>query len=187
MYKLHMPMMDKNDKEFLVTRKLFKEVLGYTYDEIEYFAKTHFSCDVVTNLTLEQAQEICQIFYDNDISIYPCDQKTNNSIAWETDLGIIIPTNPPKSHYCDKPLVTRDHLVDAFTEQEKERQRNIEEARREAQEKAITAKNTLTCPKCGSTAITTGERGYSFLTGFLGSGQTVNRCGNCGHKWKPRV
>lgn len=46
--------------------------------------------------------------------------------------------------------------------------------------------NTLTCPKCGSTAITTGERGYSLLTGFLGSAQTVNRCGKCGYKWKPR-
>lgn len=46
--------------------------------------------------------------------------------------------------------------------------------------------NTVTCPKCGSTAVATGERGYSLLTGFLGSGQTVNRCGNCGHKWKPR-
>lgn len=41
------------------------------------------------------------------------------------------------------------------------------------------------CPKCGSTAITAGQRGYSIVTGFWGSGQTVNRCANCGHKWKP--
>lgn len=41
------------------------------------------------------------------------------------------------------------------------------------------------CPKCGSTAITAGQRGYSLLTGFLGSGKTVNRCANCGYKWKP--
>lgn len=46
--------------------------------------------------------------------------------------------------------------------------------------------NTLKCPKCGSTAVTTGERGYSLLTGFIGSGQTMNRCGKCGHKWKPK-
>ena len=46
-------------------------------------------------------------------------------------------------------------------------------------------KNTPRCPKCGSTAITAGQRGYSLLTGFLGSGQTVNRCANCGYKWKP--
>lgn len=44
----------------------------------------------------------------------------------------------------------------------------------------------LACPKCGSSAVAIGERGYSLLTGFIGSGQTMNRCGKCGHKWKPR-
>lgn len=43
----------------------------------------------------------------------------------------------------------------------------------------------LTCPRCGSTAITTGSRGYSLITGFIGSGKTVNRCGKCGYSWKP--
>lgn len=41
------------------------------------------------------------------------------------------------------------------------------------------------CPKCGSTAITTGQRGYSLITGFWGSNKTMNRCANCGHKWEP--
>ena len=41
------------------------------------------------------------------------------------------------------------------------------------------------CPKCGSTNITTGQRGYTLLTGFLGSNKTVNRCSNCGYTWKP--
>ena len=42
------------------------------------------------------------------------------------------------------------------------------------------------CPKCKSTAITAGQKGYSIVTGFFGSGDTMNRCSNCGHKWKPR-
>ena len=46
-------------------------------------------------------------------------------------------------------------------------------------------KNTVRCPKCGSTQITTGQRGYSLITGFLGSNKTVNRCANCGYSWKP--
>jgi DNA-directed RNA polymerase subunit RPC12/RpoP len=45
--------------------------------------------------------------------------------------------------------------------------------------------NTPKCPKCGSTAITATQRGYSLLTGFIGSGKTMNYCKNCGHKWKP--
>lgn len=45
--------------------------------------------------------------------------------------------------------------------------------------------NTIHCPKCGSTNITAGQRGYSLVTGFIGSGSTVNRCAKCGYKWKP--
>ena len=47
-------------------------------------------------------------------------------------------------------------------------------------------KNVIYCPRCGSTQITTGQRGYSFLTGFLGSNKAVNRCAKCGHTWEPR-
>lgn len=47
------------------------------------------------------------------------------------------------------------------------------------------AANTVKCPRCGSTNITAGQRGFSLLTGFVGSGKTVNRCASCGHKWKP--
>ena len=43
----------------------------------------------------------------------------------------------------------------------------------------------LKCPRCGSTAITTGSRGYGLVWGFAGSGKTVNRCGKCGYSWKP--
>lgn len=55
---------------------------------------------------------------------------------------------------------------------------------REAQERQSNA-NKIHCPKCGSINITTGQRGYSLLTGFLGSNKTVNRCGSCGYKWTP--
>ena len=41
------------------------------------------------------------------------------------------------------------------------------------------------CPKCDSTAIQTINRGYSFWTGFLGSGSPSNVCQKCGYKWKP--
>lgn len=50
----------------------------------------------------------------------------------------------------------------------------------------IPDKNVVKCPKCGSTAVSTGAKGFSIVTGFIGSGQTVNRCGNCGHKWRPK-
>ena len=48
-----------------------------------------------------------------------------------------------------------------------------------------TNSNTVTCPRCGSTQITTGQRGWKLTTGFLGSSKTVNRCAKCGYTWTP--
>ena len=45
--------------------------------------------------------------------------------------------------------------------------------------------NSIHCPKCNSTAITTGARGVSWFWGTIGSSKTVNRCSNCGYTWKP--
>lgn len=47
--------------------------------------------------------------------------------------------------------------------------------------------STIICPHCGSTAITTGQKGFSLLTGFIGSSKPVNRCGNCGWTWQPKI
>lgn len=51
----------------------------------------------------------------------------------------------------------------------------------------IKDKNKIVCPKCGSTAIATANRGYSLITGFIGSGSPRNVCQNCGYKWKPQA
>ena len=65
-------------------------------------------------------------------------------------------------------------------------QRHKHQQQKQAEENARQdAINHPKCPKCGSTAITAGQRGYSFFTGFLGNNKTVNRCANCGHTWKP--
>lgn len=47
------------------------------------------------------------------------------------------------------------------------------------------AEPQIRCPKCGSTNISTINRGYSLVTGFVGSGSARNVCQNCGYKWKP--
>lgn len=56
---------------------------------------------------------------------------------------------------------------------------------REIAERKKAEESKPRCPKCGSTSITAGQKGYSIMTGFLGSNKTVNRCSNCGHTWKP--
>ena len=44
--------------------------------------------------------------------------------------------------------------------------------------------NQLTCPRCGSTSITTEEQGYG-LFGWIGASQKKNLCQKCGYKWWP--
>ncbi|MCC8098701.1 MAG: hypothetical protein LIO78_01360 [Clostridiales bacterium] len=44
----------------------------------------------------------------------------------------------------------------------------------------------ISCPRCGSTSITTGQRGFSIVTGPIGSSKTTNRCAKCGYKWYPK-
>ena len=193
MYKLYAPNYSEKDPCLPIIQNLFKEVLGYTEEELKYFTKTHFSCDVVINLTLEQAQEITQIFYNNDIQLYLKDQKTNSVLFWQPDLGIIIKKEPPKSHYCDEPLVSRDHLVDAFTQQEKERQENIRQTQQEARNNTIaktnnTQSNKPKCPTCGSTNvkhISTLNRAVSIgVFGLFSSKIGKNyECLNCKAKW----
>ena len=45
--------------------------------------------------------------------------------------------------------------------------------------------NQVSCPRCDSTSISTTNRGFSMLTGFIGSGSPRNVCQRCGYKWRP--
>lgn len=74
------------------------------------------------------------------------------------------------------------NIINAKAEEESQKRYDEYLAQQRAEEEE---KNTVRCPKCGSTQITTGQRGYSLFSGFLGSNKTVNRCANCGYSWKP--
>lgn len=52
-------------------------------------------------------------------------------------------------------------------------------------EERIAERDKVHCPKCGSTNITEGTKGFSIMTGFIGSGKFRYVCKNCGNKWKP--
>ena len=59
--------------------------------------------------------------------------------------------------------------------------------------------DSIKCPKCGSTQITAGNKGFGFgkaaigavalgpvglLGGLIGSKKVIVTCLNCGHKWQ---
>ena len=53
------------------------------------------------------------------------------------------------------------------------------------QQSSRVVEDKVRCPKCSCTDIDVANRGYSILTGFVGSGKTMNVCKKCGYKWKP--
>lgn len=67
-------------------------------------------------------------------------------------------------------------------EQERERLDRLVEKR----SRARNYDKEVRCPKCGSASVTAGARGVNWTFGLIGASKTVNRCGNCGHSWKPR-
>ena len=184
MYKLHAPLINKSNEKIQTIKILFKEILGYNEQEINQFVNTKFMCDIAINLTLEQAKQIVEPFYDNDIQIYLFDQSSNSPLAWQKDFGIILTKNIPKQHYYDKPVISREHLVDPFTQQEKERQQNIEDNRREQLDKQT--KPTVTCPYCQSTntkkITTTSKAVHTALFGIFSIGRNSKNyhCNSCG-------
>lgn len=101
---------------------------------------------------------------------------------------------PEKCPICG--INTRDHIVEnkcnvcGYDYRTSKQELNVilENGKRENSARQSTQQQSsaqVTCPKCGSTSIATTNRGYSFFTGFLGSGKPVNVCQKCGYKWKP--
>ena len=108
LYSLFAPMWRTND----VLRKLLREVLGYNDNEIKQMESESFGRNIVNNLTIEQAKEISKIFCDNDFQIYLNDGRGSDGTIFWNQLGINWIDETPKAHYCDKPLVSREHLAD---------------------------------------------------------------------------
>lgn len=107
---------------------------------------------------------------------YECPKCNDRKIDIHNNMNGICPE-------CGSKMFIWKENIEIDTERGERLRKESEEKNRIYNEKK--KQGAVTCPKCGSTSITSGQRGYSLLTGFIGSGSTVNRCGNCGYKWKP--
>ena len=43
----------------------------------------------------------------------------------------------------------------------------------------------IKCPKCQSTQVSAHKKGWSLMTGFIGSGKVKITCLRCGHNFSP--
>ena len=161
LYSLYAPYWDTND----TLRKLLREVLGFNEDEINKLESEHFCRNIVNNLSIEQAKEITEIFIDNDFQLFLNDgYGSEHAIFWK-ELGIPLKHNPPKDHYCDEPLVSREHLADlSIPKKVCPPARNI---------------NVIKCPYCHSTNT---ERISGFTRAFFTDASAVGKqfqCNRC--------
>lgn len=122
-------------------KKLLIEVLGYSNDEIKVMIAEDFCRNIANNLTIEQAKNITEIFLDNDFQIYLNDGTGNEGTIYWKELGITLSHNPPKAHYCDRPLVSREHLADLSIPKK---------IAPPIQESLFNTKTVVECPYCHS-------------------------------------
>ncbi len=180
MYNLKIGITHTYDDNYPIIVKLFKEVLGYTDEEIRQFANTMFMCNVVKNVSLEQAEVILKPFNDNDINLYIVNRR-NIPVSFR-EAGINLTKEPPKDHYYDQPVVSRDQLVNPLTQKAIERQEIL------SQPDSAFYANVPKCPTCGSTnvqRIGTGEKMVSgALWGLFSTKIRKNyKCNSCKYMW----
>ncbi len=180
MYSLHMPILDDTDKETPIAKKLLKEILGYTDEEVRQFAATMFACCVAKNLSIEQVKLIVKPFnYDNGINIY---LKKDGKLISYVEAGINLTKEPPKEHYYDQPVVSRDQLVNPLTQKAIERQEIL------SQPDSAFYANIPKCPTCQSTNIrkisTTSKVVNTALWGLFGTKRHKTfHCNSCSYEW----
>lgn len=137
----------------------------------------------------------CSSCYSKDIVILSDKDIDTKFEYWNTpsDLGFASKANDFAYEYFGKdnlpPLFNKTIKEDKEWLKYVEKEKKWEENKKSFQHINPKYKfnSILRCPKCGSTAVTTGARGVSGFWGFIGASKTVNRCGNCGYTWKPKA
>ena len=111
----------KNSNDWIKAAPLFKEVFGYTDEDIKNFIKVqeqHYFPPLAMNVSLEQAKLIIQPFWDNGLNVFieEYDDNTFEHLDFGnhiTRLGVVV-NRPPQSHYYDKPIIREDQKIDPF-------------------------------------------------------------------------
>lgn len=80
-----------------------------------------------------------------------------------------------------KDVIEFETKMQPFRQRQEEHKKEME---RKTEER-VAERDRVHCPKCGSSNIQSTNRGFSIVTGFIGSGSPRNVCQKCGFKWKP--
>lgn len=182
MYKLHLPIISLNrhtQDEINKIKALLIEILGYSELEVNSLEEREFRCDIVTGITIDEALKIAQPFEDWDLPLPYLESESGLTIGYNR-VGGLQPPNP-KEHYCDEPMVSREHLIDVFSLPTKKQIKAAVET--------AMAMNKPKCPICQSINLTKiselKKAAKVGLFGIFGAGDIGKtwKCNNCGSRF----
>lgn len=179
---------DKHTKERAVLRKILPAILGYSHDDIEFFEKKNYACDIAQHLTLEQARQIGNIMkYYHVLPAIALDESVYvGSLGWN-DVGGVQAVDPDTLN-CTFPLISEEQCIDPVEYYISQTIRTQQEIKARQEREQQPQQNLPKCPTCQSTNIRKIgglERGTSVFTFGLFSNK-INKtfkCNNCGYSW----
>lgn len=118
----------------------------------------------------------------NDCTVKACENRTATESTPNRVYQNILEANKQKLKYQD--TAEGKQRAAMYIAAKEQARKNRETRQKEKQEER--ERYNSHCPRCGSTKIQAGNRGYSLVTGFIGSGDVRFICMSCGHKWKPK-
>lgn len=148
------------------------------------FLSNSYNKNVIENYFAGYIYGIQEEYWNNTDRCPFCQSKTVTLNINEEDIYILFVSSNGNRQLLDAMIDLHDKDI---IEYELKMSQFRNQANQQKQQKVAQQQesNIPKCPKCGSNQITTGQRGFSIWTGFLGSNKTVNRCAKCGYSWQP--
>lgn len=149
----------------------------------ESCAKTKKNVYIPENIKTAEFKKGFMVGYGEDVKICPfCETPLKDVPITSEDFSTIQTVSDYNRELLEAMIALKEKDVIEYElkmSQFRTQAQQIQQTQSKASEKKIT------CPRCGSTSIISGTKGFSFFTGFLGSGDYRKVCENCGYKWKP--
>ncbi len=119
--------------------------------------------------------DICPMCQNKDLLTY--------NISSE-DLSVLLDINSRTFEFIEAMIKLKEDDIIEYESRMAQFRIQIEQQRAIEEQKSSKAAQP-TCPACGSTNIQLGTKGFSLVTGFIGSNSPRYYCLECHHKWKP--
>lgn len=159
--------------------------MGCEIKYCESCAKTKKNVYIPENIKTAEFKKGFMVGYGEDVKICPfCETPLKDVPITSEDFSTIQTVSDYNRELLEAMIALKEKDVIEY-ELKMSQFRTQAEQIEKLQSQSNVDKTRVTCPNCGSTDTVHGTKGFSFFTGFFGSGDYRRVCVKCGHKWKP--